>query len=94
MSEVRLNFYGGKYTYIRNDIIGGQGVLRYGEEWRDLTGDKFILAMAQEIEDLRKFISDLAEVKIEGKDNATLFSDFDQFIREARVFRKEFGRIE
>lgn len=40
----------GKYTYIRL-VKGGQKALRYGGEWRDLTGDGFVLAMAQKIED-------------------------------------------
>lgn len=47
MTEFLL--YDGKYTYINDDR--GQRALRYGEEWRDLTGDGFVLAMAQRIEE-------------------------------------------
>jgi hypothetical protein len=32
----------------------GLKALRYGQEWRDLTGDGLILALAQEIEALRE----------------------------------------
>lgn len=51
MTEIEIDY--GKYTVIHNN---GQGLhaLRYGMEWRDLDGDKLILAMANEIEQLRK----------------------------------------
>ncbi len=50
--QIEIELCDGKYTYIRDEQ--GQRALRYGEPWRDLTGDGFILAMAQEIEDLRE----------------------------------------
>jgi hypothetical protein len=43
----------GKYTHVFDNTTGQQTILRYGEFWRDETGDGFILAIAQEIEDLR-----------------------------------------
>lgn len=49
--EIALNV--GKYTYIREEGRG-QHALRHGLPWRDLTGDGFVLAMAQEIEELRE----------------------------------------
>ena len=42
----------GKYIYLRKD--GQQEVLRYGEPWRDLVGDKFVFCMADRIEDLER----------------------------------------
>ncbi|MEO3931420.1 hypothetical protein WMO79_01215 [Micrococcaceae bacterium Sec7.4] len=42
----------GKYT-ITGIETGRLEALRYGEPWRDLVGDKFILNMAQEIQRLR-----------------------------------------
>ena len=47
----------GKYTHVFDNTTGKQTILRYGEFWRDETGDGFILAMAQEIEDLRAELS-------------------------------------
>lgn len=44
----RLELEGGKYTYIEHDD-GRQQVLRYGEPWRDVTGDKFIGALVYEL---------------------------------------------
>lgn len=41
----------GKYTYVFDG--GNQYALRHGEEWRDLTGDKFVYCMGAEIETLR-----------------------------------------
>lgn len=57
MSESRVTIYDGKYTIIQES---GRGLraLRYGDEWRDLTGDGLVLALVQEIEDLRVQLSD------------------------------------
>ena len=41
----------GKYTVIQD--INGLYALRYGEEWRELTGDGLILALAMEVQELR-----------------------------------------
>jgi len=43
----------GKYT-IMNDLETGGGIraLRYGEEWRDLTGDNLVLALYQKVVEL------------------------------------------
>lgn len=48
--ETKLD--GGKYTVIRGDD-GSLGALRYGEPWRDLTGDKLVGALVIEVEELR-----------------------------------------
>lgn len=48
-----LSFENGKYRYVCL-VGGGAEVLRYDEYWRDATGDKFIMVMADEIEDLRE----------------------------------------
>jgi hypothetical protein len=58
MLTIKLN--DGKYTYIRDDH-GNQKALRYGEMWRDLTGDNLIGALAARIEDLEL---ELAESKL------------------------------
>lgn len=42
----------GKYT-IKGIETGRLEALRYGEPWRDLVGDKFVLSLAQEIQTLR-----------------------------------------
>lgn len=49
----RIQLDNGKYTVIHNDGLNLHA-LRYGEAWRDLTGDGLVLAMAQEIEALRE----------------------------------------
>lgn len=49
---MRVSVYDGKYTV----VWGGKEplrALRYGEEWRDCCGDGLILALAQEVEELR-----------------------------------------
>lgn len=56
---MKLDFDAGKYTYLETD--GAQLVLRYGEPWRDVTGDHFIGAMAEEVERLSANIAELHE---------------------------------
>lgn len=55
-NETKVQLSDGKYAVIHCD---GQGLraLRYGEPWRDLSGDGLVLAMAQEIERLRAALS-------------------------------------
>lgn len=47
-----VEIYDGKYTVIQKQN-GGTEALRYGEPWRDCTGDGLILALAQEVQELR-----------------------------------------
>lgn len=47
-----VTVYDGKYRLIQRKDEGLQA-LRWGEPWRDLTGDGFVLALGQEIESLR-----------------------------------------
>lgn len=51
MIERRLVLEDGKYTLVASP--GKLHCLRYGEEWRDLIGDKMVHAMLDEIERLR-----------------------------------------
>ena len=57
---MRIDLEDGKYTYVLNDDeSGSQYALRYGEPWRDLTGDKFVYCMAAKIEEQTERIKDL-----------------------------------
>jgi hypothetical protein len=56
---MKIELAGGKYTYIFEN--GKHCALRYGEEWRDLTGDNLIYAMACEIERLQEEIEERDE---------------------------------
>lgn len=44
----------GKYTVIYDFTTGRSECLRYGEPWRQLTGDKMVLALFDEIVSLRR----------------------------------------
>lgn len=46
----------GKYT-VKQDASGRLTALRYGNTWRDCTGDKLIYALAAEVESLRELIN-------------------------------------
>lgn len=54
--KVTLN--NGKYEYVSEN--GNQAAYRYGEMWRDLTGDNFIYAMACKIKELEQERDELA----------------------------------
>ena len=54
---MRVSVEGGKYTYVVTET--NSHVLRYGELWRDATGDKFTYCMAAEIESLREQVEKL-----------------------------------
>lgn len=54
--EEKIELYDGKYTVIFNNTTGEFKALRYGEEWRSLTGDGMILAMFFRIQELEEKI--------------------------------------
>ncbi len=55
---LNIELENGKYT-VQFDETGKFWALRNGESWRDLTGDKLVLAMAHEIERLRDEVCNL-----------------------------------
>lgn len=64
MERIERSFYGGKYTLIR-ESSGRMYALRYGEPWRELSGDNLIYFMLMRITDLEE---ELMEGKTEGPD--------------------------
>ena len=56
---MRVSVDGGKYTYVITET--NAHVLRYGELWKDATGDKFTYSMAAEIEYLREQVEKLTK---------------------------------
>ena len=59
---VKVNICDGKYTIIQ-DASGRTNVLRYGESWRDATGDNVVLGAAYEIEKLQERIKQLEDAR-------------------------------
>ena len=57
---MRVSVEGGKYTYVVTET--NAHVLRYGELWKDATGDKFTYSMAAEIESLREQVEKLTKI--------------------------------
>lgn len=62
LDKQEMTLENGKYTHVFDNTTGQQTILRYGEFWRDETGDGFILAMAQKIEDLRKELEQAIDI--------------------------------
>jgi hypothetical protein len=54
---MEATFGNGKYRVIFNEKTGELRALRYGEEWRELIGDKLILVMLQDYLELKETIS-------------------------------------
>lgn len=59
MTKIELE--NGKYT-ILHDNGNNLRALRYGEEWRSLTGDGMVLAMAHKIESQQEYIDKLVKL--------------------------------
>lgn len=60
MSGVNVTICDGKYTIVQVST-GGTRVLRYGEEWRDCTGDNVIGGLAWELREARERIKQLEQ---------------------------------
>lgn len=63
---MKIELQQGKYMYLFDEVIGSSTAFRNGKIWRDTTGDKLLLAMAQEIVDLREKLAN--EGKSRGAD--------------------------
>ena len=63
-NQYDITIYDGKYRVIMDDN-NRLYALRYGEPWRDLCGDNLILALVQEIANLKQDLID-AELIIKG----------------------------
>lgn len=61
---IDIAFGEGKYRYVM-DATGKARCELHGNPWRDLVGDKMVLALASEVEELRREVSKLR--KIEAK---------------------------
>jgi hypothetical protein len=56
----RITVNDGKYTVIvDNSAPGTFRALRYGEEWRDLTGDGLVLSLCHAILDLQERLEEI-----------------------------------
>lgn len=58
--RLRVQVEDGKYEVVQEES-GKCYALRYGEEWQDLTGNKFVLGMAYELDEARKEVEALKE---------------------------------
>jgi len=61
----RIDLCDGKYTLIYDPSIGQSECLRYGEPWRQLVGDKMVLACFDEIVELRQRVKTLREALLD-----------------------------
>lgn len=68
-----LKLENGKYECILRDNYPSE-VLRYGEKWRNLTGDNFVACLVQEILSLREKCVTLREELQEFKDDEDLIN--------------------
>jgi len=69
VNELNVTICDGKYTIIQASN-GGIRVLRYGEEWRDVTGDNVIAGLAWELQEARKHIQRLKDARTKAAANS------------------------
>jgi len=82
--DLKLDLADGKYTYIRYQQ-GGQEALRYGEKWRDLTGDNLIYFMGVLIEEAKRQLDKISK-------SACLLADYENLERQLSTCRAELER--
>lgn len=83
---------GRKYETILDEDTGRITILRHGEEWRDETGDNYILSLIHLIEQMR---DDYAELHYENEANKLKFeSQIDDKESEIRYLKAENLRLE
>lgn len=61
-----LSLNDGEYRVILDE--SGLHALRYGQEWRSLTGDNLVLALASALDDARKEIKQLRDIQLQLDD--------------------------
>ncbi len=59
---MRIDIDDGHYTIVFEEATGRLYALRYGQEWRDCTGDNLLLLTAMKVERLRSEVAKLREV--------------------------------
>jgi hypothetical protein len=84
---IQHNFYDNKYTVTFHNS-GQLEALRYGDSWRELTGDGLVLAMLQDYDNLKQK-SDIDSEQIESLLNEIAFLK-----NKLRKVREVFHEIE
>ena len=86
VSGVNISICDGKYTVIQAPT-GTTRVLRYGEEWRDVTGDNVIGGLAWELQEANERIKRLERevyaLRLYGNRDCTAMAD--QALKEAKL---------
>lgn len=85
---VRFKFADGKYEYVREPGFRAH-VYRHGEEWRDVTGDGFILSMIQRIEELEESLGEMEEAARQVMSGEMDVASIDVERRNARAVLNE-----
>jgi hypothetical protein len=85
---IKIELEDGKYTIISElENGGGLTALRYGEEWRNLAGDKLILALTYLVHDLQEENQRLKE--IENKTPFEVKETLTRFYKQNRQLAQE-----
>ena len=81
-AEIYIKLEDGKYEYTFDKGI--QMIKRYGQDWRDETGDSVLLAMAQRIQELETGLEDAIYVieDVVSKNPTTCDSRLTNYLEE------------
>jgi predicted nucleic acid-binding Zn-ribbon protein len=87
VSELNVTICDGKYTIIQKPT-GKTRVLRYGEEWDDVTGDNLICGLARELQESRERIKQLEDELNELRSDEAGLLNYNEEL-ERRIKRLE-----
>lgn len=95
----RIDLEDGKYTYVLNEGTGEQYVLRYGEPWRELHGDKFVYLLAnavleaQDAEVERRALLRRLDVALNGEAGIAVAPLLIDIVAQAEKWAREHGHV-
>jgi len=69
-----IKLAGGKYRLLQNGDGTGLRALRYGEEWRDLTGDNLVSELGHRIESLQQQLGNAMDLLVTAGGEAGLMN--------------------
>jgi predicted HAD superfamily Cof-like phosphohydrolase len=85
---LRVAVCDGKYTIIQANG-GGLRALRHGEEWQDLTGNGMVLALAQEVDNLREQLNAQAKLTAEAPVPVSAYDALKKAAEQFRMYARD-----
>ena len=85
----KISVCDGKYEIVYDNKSGALSALRYGESWRNLSGDKMVFALFCEIQDLRAKLAEALKPSHNTASDAIAFAEQVCFAFENYGFNED-----